>query len=182
LTAIASNQLNVDSITFISQTTGLSITSAADTVIFIPQQAGELHFKGLGWRNNQIVEISPRYVFSAILINVYEEPKSEPENFNLLQNYPNPFNPSTVISWLIPSPAQGSDGQAIGSHVKLSIFDLTGREVAVLVKEKQEAGYHQVTFDASGLASGIYIYRLSLGPVNSKSTNLVLSKKMFLLK
>jgi len=170
-------------------------------VIFIPQQAGELHFKGLGWRNNQIVEISPRYVFSAILINVYEEPKSEPENFNLLQNYPNPFNPSTVISWLIPSPAQGSDGpspaqgsdgqlarqnnatgQAIGSQVKLSIFDLTGREVTVLVNEKQEAGYHQVTFDASGLASGIYLYRLSVGSVNGKSTDLVLSKKMFLLK
>jgi hypothetical protein len=172
LTAIANNLFNVDSITFISRTTGLSITSTADTVFFIPQQAGELHFKGLGWRNNQIVEISPRYIFNAILININDQPGMETENFILLQNYPNPFNASTNIEFRIPK----------NESITLKIFTILGEEVAVLVNEKQTVGYHQITFDASGLASGIYLYQLSIRSDNGRSQDLVLSKKMFLLK
>jgi len=71
-------------------------------------------------------------------------------SFDLKQNYPNPFNPSTVISWQL----------AVGGPVKLSIYDLLGKEVAVLVNEKQAAGFHQIEFDATGMGSGIYIYRL----------------------
>ncbi|OGB62242.1 MAG: hypothetical protein A2Y94_09690 [Caldithrix sp. RBG_13_44_9] len=172
LTAIAHNQLNVDSITFISRPTSLSIISSADTVIFLPQQAGEYAFKGLGWQNGQIVELSPPYTFNATSTTISEEPLSAPEYFVLLQNYPNPFNTSTIISWQL----------TVGNWIKLSIYDLSGREVAVMVNEKQEAGYHHIEFDASSLASGIYIYQLSIGSLIGKSEGLIESKKMIFLK
>jgi hypothetical protein len=73
--------------------------------------------------------------------------------YGLKQNYPNPFNPSTTITFELPT----------SSHVRLSVFDLLGREVSVLVNEKKDAGIHDVTFDAAGLASGMYFYRLQAG-------------------
>lgn len=88
-----------------------------------------------------------------------------PETFGLNQNYPNPFNPTTVIKYQLP----------VNSRVSLRVFDVLGREVAKLVDGRMVAGYHQVTFNASHLASGIYIYRLSTG-------NSVLTKKLTLIK
>ena len=78
-----------------------------------------------------------------------------PERFELAQNYPNPFNPTTVISYELPA----------AGNVRLVVFDLLGREVAVLVNERKEPGAYQVRFDAhlSGLSSGIYFYRLTAG-------------------
>lgn len=86
-------------------------------------------------------------------------------SFKLMQNYPNPFNPSTVISWQSP----------IGSQQKLSVYDLLGNEVAVLVDEWLEAGNHSVNFDASNLPSGVYFYQLQRG-------SFVETKKMILLR
>ena len=76
--------------------------------------------------------------------------------FKLDQNYPNPFNPSTIVGFSI-------SGAHTGTPVQLRVFDILGREVAVLVDGLMPAGTHQVTFDASGLASGIYMYRLTSG-------------------
>jgi ligand-binding sensor domain-containing protein len=76
-----------------------------------------------------------------------------PSKVGLSQNYPNPFNPSTTIKFELPKP----------SNVRLSVFDMLGREVSVLVNEKKEAGVHEVKFDASGLSSGVYFYRLTAG-------------------
>ena len=76
-----------------------------------------------------------------------------PLTYALGQNYPNPFNPSTSISYQLKSAGQ----------VKLSVFDILGREVAVLVDGMQTAGAHEARFDGSGLASGVYIYRLQAG-------------------
>ena len=85
---------------------------------------------------------------------IISEPLTEvPEKFLLQQNYPNPFNPSTVISWQL----------AVGSKVKLTVYNITGQRVAILVNERQPAGTHSVQFDASGLASGVYLYRLEAG-------------------
>jgi hypothetical protein len=73
-----------------------------------------------------------------------------PQTYDLSQNYPNPFNPSTTINYQLP----------YSSRVNLTVYDLLGRQVKILVDEMREAGYHQAVFDASGLASGVYVYRL----------------------
>ncbi len=76
-----------------------------------------------------------------------------PDEFELLGSYPNPFNPTTAISYQLP----------VVSFVNLAIYDISGRKVADLVNGSREAGVHEVTFDASDLASGIYLYRLEAG-------------------
>jgi hypothetical protein len=76
-----------------------------------------------------------------------------PAQFVIHQNYPNPFNPSTTITYALPK----------SSDVRLSVCDMLGREVSVLVNERKDAGVHEVKFDASGLASGVYLYRLQAG-------------------
>jgi len=85
--------------------------------------------------------------------------------YALDQNYPNPFNPSTKISWQSP----------VASHQTLKVYDILGNEVATLVDEFREAGKYEMNFDASRLASGVYIYKLQAG-------EFVSSKKMLLLK
>jgi hypothetical protein len=78
---------------------------------------------------------------------------SLPSKFTLLQNYPNPFNPSTKIDFSLPNDAV----------VNLKIYDITGREVAVILNELRKAGYYSVTFDASKLSSGVYFYKIAAG-------------------
>jgi hypothetical protein len=88
-----------------------------------------------------------------------------PEMFTLSQNYPNPFNPVTNIKFSIPA----------GGNVKLTVFDITGKEVAVLVNQNMNAGNYTADFDASQLSSGIYFYTLSSGSFTD-------TKKMILVK
>lgn len=79
-----------------------------------------------------------------------ETTPERPQALELKQNYPNPFNPITVLSYALPTE----------SHVQLSIYDVTGRQIALLVDEAQSPGRHDVQWDASGFSSGVYIYRL----------------------
>ncbi len=88
-----------------------------------------------------------------------------PRDFALRQNYPNPFNPTTRIEYDLPQTA----------HVTLRVYDLTGREVGVLVDADQEAGSKSVNFDASALSSGMYIYKITAGKFST-------ARKMLLVK
>ena len=76
-----------------------------------------------------------------------------PLTYELRQNYPNPFNPSTLIQFTIPE----------RTHVTLHVYDVLGREVAALVDEEKTPGTYEVQFDARGLSSGAYFYRLKTG-------------------
>lgn len=88
-----------------------------------------------------------------------------PDTPGLSQNYPNPFNPATTIEYELPENGQ----------VRLSVYDMNGRHITTLVDENQQAGTHQVTWDASNMASGAYIYKLQYGDV-------VISNQMMLIK
>jgi hypothetical protein len=99
---------------------------------------------------------------------VSEEKGVIPQEFSLEQNYPNPFNPSTLIRYTIAGsredqPASGLAGGAGSKEARLVVYDLLGREVAVLVNERKVPGSYQVRFDGSGLASGVYFCRLQAG-------------------
>jgi hypothetical protein len=102
---------------------------------------------------------------------------SKPHDFMLKQNYPNPFNPSTVISYQLP----------VNSQVELSIYNLLGQKISTLVSEKQSAGIHKINWDASGLVSGVYLYRLEAGYPSTSFPNksgqvFVQSKKLILMR
>lgn len=88
-----------------------------------------------------------------IVTSVPDGRKSVPATFALFEAYPNPFNPSTVIGYHLP----------VASDVRLSVFDILGREVRSLVSERQPAGRYNVVFDAYGLSSGVYIARIEAG-------------------
>lgn len=87
------------------------------------------------------------------------------DNYDLAQNYPNPFNPLTVIRYQIPE-----DGV-----VTLKIYDILGKEVITLVNDQKSKGRYEINFDASNLASGVYIYRIQVN-------DFISAKKMMLLK
>ena len=107
------------------------------------------------------------------LTTAIHEDAEVPLSFQLYQNYPNPFNPTTVIRYQVPA-ANGVEGSG-SSHVRLVVYDLLGREVEVLANERKPAGSYKVSFDAAGLSSGVYIYRLTAGPF-------VKSRKMIMMR
>lgn len=96
---------------------------------------------------------------------VKSEVVGTPTEFSLSQNYPNPFNPSTAIAFALPKE----------SNVKLSVYNMLGEEVAVLVNGVMSAGNHSVDFSATNLNSGMYVYRIEAGEFSSV-------RKMTLLK
>jgi hypothetical protein len=79
--------------------------------------------------------------------------KGVPQSYSLSQNYPNPFNPSTIINYELP----------ITNDVEITVYNTLGEKVKTLVSGSQHAGYHSVQWDASGLASGIYYYKIEAG-------------------
>jgi hypothetical protein len=135
-------------------------------------------WNGSGWvslggtMTGNIISLTSSQIYSAVafigspsVVASIFEGSLVPGEFRLEQNYPNPFNPSTTIKFELPK----------SSVVRLTVYDILGREVALLVNETRGAGVHEVKFDASNLSSGIYLYRLQAG-------NLVQTRKLVLLR
>ena len=107
--------------------------------------------------------------------NVKDEEINKPQTFLLSQNYPNPFNPSTKIKYSIPNTSSPLLGGARGGLVTLKIYDVLGREVAILINESKQPGEYEVEFNTNNLPTGVYFYRIQVG-------NFIDIKKMILLK
>jgi hypothetical protein len=118
-----------------------------------------------GWTNFRPDTVN----YKLLTIGIQPISNLVPGSFNLKQNYPNPFNPVTSISFGIPQ----------SGNAKLTVFDILGREVAVLVNENLTAGEYKINFNASNLPSGVYMYRLS---VNGEKANFTDTKKLILVK
>jgi hypothetical protein len=101
----------------------------------------------------------------SVLVTSVKSFDGVPADLSLAQNYPNPFNPSTQITFGVPKESQ----------VRLEVFNLLGQQVAELVSGIRSAGYHTVRFDAAGLTSGMYLYKLTAG-------EMTLFRKMMLVK
>ena len=106
-----------------------------------------------------------RQIIVSTSLTGVEKEEQIPSEFVLKQNYPNPFNPSTTISYQLPT----------SGHVTLKVYDMLGKEVATLVNEEKPTGIYETKFNATGLSSGTYIYRLSCG-------SFIQNKKMILMK
>ena len=104
-------------------------------------------------------------VYDSFTLTGISSEKEIPVGFNLSQNYPNPFNPSTIIKFGLPE----------AGFVTLKIYDMLGREVSSLVNEYKNSGSYDIRFNSSGLASGVYLYKLRVN-------DFVAVKKMILLR
>jgi N-acetylneuraminic acid mutarotase len=124
---------------------------------------GKIYVYGGSRTNHPLIGTSAIYEFSSI--SEVEEERVLPTEFSLEQNYPNPFNPSTQIRFTL----KGS------GFTSLKVYDLLGRQVATLVNEEKPTGSYEFTFDASRLASGVYIYRMQAG-------SFVQTKKLVVVK
>ena len=123
--------------------------NAAATTLVAPQLVNQVFDAALGYET---------------LTGVVGPNTSLPATPQLAQNYPNPFNPATVVGYQLP----------VASNVRLVVYDILGREVAVLVNEREGPGSYEARFDATGLASGVYLYRLTAGTfVQTRSMILV---------
>ena len=122
-----------------------------------------------------MVMINRKLSPDVVVTNIEEEKEEtsiKPTEFVLEQNYPNPFNPITKIKYTIPNVTLS---EVEGSRVQLKVYDVLGNEVTVLVNENKPSGNYEVDFNASGLSSGVYFYKLTSG-------NFSQSKKMILLR
>ena len=115
--------------------------------------------------NQYLQDFAKRYTLAGGTIKVEMISSVIPDNFLLSQNYPNPFNPRTEISYEVPT----------AKLVKLTVYNILGKEMAELVNERQSPGKYKVSFDASNLTSGVYFYTLS-------TDNFTETKRMILLK
>lgn len=140
---------------------GCSVTTL--TVIGDDIYAGGNFFSAGGVYANNIA----RYSCSGTITSIGDDNTIDtiPQQFQLSQNYPNPFNPTTTIRYNIPK----------AGFVKISVYDILGQQIKVLVNEEKNPGVYEVKFDGKNLASGIYFYTIKTG-------NFIQSKKMILIK
>lgn len=115
--------------------------------------------------DNGTVSLDKKTSSFNLLLTSHNDLNNVPSFFNLGQNYPNPFNPSTIINYAVPQK----------SLVTIMVYDVMGRMVASLVNEEKTAGNYNIQFNASNLASGVYLYRMQAG-------EFIQTKKLILMK
>jgi hypothetical protein len=109
--------------------------------------------------------VPPETLYVSAGAGMSDTTSNKPTAFSLAQNFPNPFNSRTTIRFALPSPA----------HVTLKVFDILGQDVATITDEHLGQGTYERNFDASGLASGLYVYRLMAGAY-AESRKMILTK------
>ncbi len=137
----------------------ITINGSPDTILF------NLNIYSDGydfWQDSLLIDLTPT--------DVEHDDENIPKVFALEQNYPNPFNPSTTIKYEIPGQARNDN-----VHVQLRVYDILGREVAVLVNGQRKPGYYEVNWNANNNSSGVYFCRIRAG-------GFVDVKKMILLR
>jgi minor extracellular serine protease Vpr len=175
---------NVDVAAGTSYHVVLSITNPTDTLQMLSDSytgTRSSMFNGTKWNNITYCNYKIRTTVTtgASTVDVHAA-ESTPQEFRLMQNYPNPFNPATRIGYSVgvvglPAGQAGGQSSVVSSHVRLAVYDMLGREVAVLVNERKQPGTYTVTWNAARVASGVYFYRLA-------ANGYLQSKKMVLLK
>ncbi|HEY9165667.1 MAG TPA: T9SS type A sorting domain-containing protein [Candidatus Kryptonia bacterium] len=162
----------------VDSTTGYIYAGTYDGVYITTNGGGTWSKLGTGLPNAVVDDIAIQYATHSLRVATHGRGGWEvdlatgiarsvetPTEFSLAQNYPNPFNPATTISFKL----------AADSYVTLKVYDVLGREVATLMKGKQKAGEHSLTFDASKLTSGVYFYRIA-------TSSFTETRKMILVK
>ena len=123
---------------------------------------------GSGVSNRAAFDVNERlYFIDSLISGIIKVNSNVPAEYLLEQNYPNPFNPETIINFQL----------SMFNMVKLSVYDISGKEVAILINEELQPGVYEYKFNGAGLASGMYFYRLSAGGGEFSDT-----KKMLLIK
>ena len=156
LTNLSDSSMIDTLVAYLSYTSGIQLTNSTTYTWRI---------RGLVKDQNLYGEWSSRWIFTTESTSSSTEDEFIPNQFTLVQNYPNPFNPSTQIQYTLPEATQ----------VTLEVFNSVGQKVMDLVNRQQSAGYHTATFDASGLSSGVYLYKLT-------TPSFTKTKKMLLIK
>jgi hypothetical protein len=158
----------------------MTTAAIAYTGLIVPEATGPAQVVYCAFPVETIVEPTLRSEFIrrtmeyfGIPVTPSDVPGEEfPREFQLAQNYPNPFNGETVIRYTVPAAGAHGDGPP---EVRIAVYDLLGREVAVLVNEKKSPGVHEVRWNAGRFATGPYVYRMSAGTAS-------LSRRLLLLK
>jgi hypothetical protein len=161
LTEASEALINIQTEKYPVTITGMNVPAGNDVRFALVEMVGITEGSSHALTNGVMVEIQNGNVKSVMI----RKEAAVPTEFSLQQNYPNPFNPTTTIRYGLP----------YKSAVQLTVYNTLGQEVAILQNEEQEAGYHEVKFDASGLSSGVYYCRMQAG-------SFVQAKKVLLLK
>ncbi len=150
-------------------------TVNGDSISGAIQQSVTRHPNGTGlWTTHKSISALPYSPGNIVPSRAADRTTTVVNGFSLSQNYPNPFNPTTTIGYVLPfNTSARSSGNEV--YVTLSVFDVMGREIAVVVNGMQEPGSYSVPFDASVVASGLYFYQL-------RANGSILTRKMSVVK